>query len=64
MKTVILLAIDKNNSEFAFSEKPWRNDYTWIWPLRSDRLRLPAGTIEKLIGRKLTWEDEPVEYEG
>lgn len=24
-------------------------------------IKLPAGTIEKLIGRKLTWEDEPVE---
>ena len=24
---------------------------------------LPKGTIEKLIGRKLTWEDEPVRYE-
>ena len=22
---------------------------------------LPAGSIEKLIGRKLTWEDEPIE---
>ena len=22
---------------------------------------LPKGTIEKLIGKKLTWEDEPVE---
>lgn len=22
---------------------------------------LPTGTIEKLIGRKLTWQDEPVE---
>lgn len=24
---------------------------------------LPKGTIEKLIGSKLTWEDEPVRYE-
>lgn len=24
-------------------------------------IELPTGTIEKLIGRKLTWEDEPVE---
>jgi hypothetical protein len=23
---------------------------------------LPEGTIEKLIGRKLTWEDDPVEF--
>lgn len=25
-------------------------------------IELPKGTIEKLIGYKLTWEDEPVEY--
>ena len=24
------------------------------------KLVLPEGSIEKLIGRKLTWEDEPV----
>ena len=24
-------------------------------------IELPSGTIEKIIGRKLTWEDEPVE---
>ena len=22
---------------------------------------MPSGTIEKIIGRKLTWDDEPVE---
>ena len=25
---------------------------------------LPNGTIEKLIGRKLTWEDDPVELKN
>ena len=25
---------------------------------------LPKGTIKKLIGRELTWEDEPVKYVG
>lgn len=25
---------------------------------------LPKGTIKKLIGKELTWEDEPVKYEG
>ena len=27
-------------------------------------LDLPKGSIQKLIGRSLTWEDEPVLYEG
>lgn len=26
-------------------------------------VELPKGTIESLIGRKLTWEDDPVRYE-
>lgn len=25
---------------------------------------LPKGTIKKLIGKELTWEDEPIKYEG
>lgn len=27
----------------------------------SDVVRFPKGTIRKLIGRELSWEDEPVE---
>jgi hypothetical protein len=44
-------------------EKPNKNDMgkfgaypQWCY--------LPKGTIKKLIGRELTWEDEPVKYEG
>lgn len=25
-----------------------------------DEVKLPKGSIEKLIGKKLTWKDEPV----
>nr|DAH17151.1 MAG TPA: hypothetical protein [Bacteriophage sp.] len=27
-------------------------------------VRLPHGTIKKLIGRELSWSDEPVELKG
>ncbi len=27
-------------------------------------IELPKGSIRKLIGRELTWEDEPVELKG
>jgi len=44
-------------------EKPKKNDMgkfgaypQWCY--------LPKGTIKKLIGRELTWDDEPVKYEG
>lgn len=34
----------------------WGSYPTWSY--------LPKGTIKKLIGKDLTWEDEPVKYEG
>lgn len=30
-------------------------------PIRTTEIEIPKGSIEKLIGRNLTWEDEPVE---
>jgi hypothetical protein len=39
---------------FEFDPDCNRLDYTVI---------LPKGSIQKLIGRELTWEDEPVELE-
>lgn len=27
-------------------------------------IEIPSGTIEKLIGRTMTWDDEPVEWRG
>jgi hypothetical protein len=42
------------------------NEYWTVFPSLlsddvTDRVTLPQGSIEKLIGRELTWEDEPVE---
>ena len=33
------------------------------WGLFPRWIYLPKGTIEKLIGKKLTWEDDPVKIE-
>ena len=39
------------------------DQYAWVWPYNTEEggqlVRLPKGSIEKLIGKKLTWEDEP-----
>lgn len=52
------LAVDKDNSEYIYKERPtryldayWYNDYGYV--------QIPYGSIERLIGRKLTWDDEP-----
>ena len=54
------LAVDKDNSEYMYKEKPtrysdeyWVSDYSYI--------HICYGSIERLIGRELTWDDEPVE---
>lgn len=54
------VAVDKDEREHVFMDYPTRDDVgfgsgymQYVW--------LPSGSIEKLIGRKLTWSDEPVE---
>jgi len=64
--TTIYLAVDEDRTEACFNGEPHRitsdpipgywNDF--------DRVELPPGTIEKLTGRKITWEDDPIEYKG
>lgn len=54
------VAVDKNGDEYVWGDKPRRmgNEF-WIHYQLIEQL--PKGSIEKLINRKLTWEDEPVE---
>lgn len=68
------LAVDKENHEYIFQNYPKRNGASWfdaiftidsnlefgIIPYYLD-IELPKGSIKKLIGRELSWEDEPVE---
>lgn len=59
--TMAWVAVNKNGVEVIFSFKPyrWNNSY-WVEDFTDD-IYLPKGTIKKLIGRDLTWNDEPVE---
>lgn len=58
------LAVDSDNKEYIHQNRPIR---VWLggmmgWDSGSYSLvQLPQGTIKKLIGRELKWEDEPVE---
>lgn len=62
------VATDKNGEEYLYEEKPSR-DYGCIWKAtfredqdrNSDFIELPKGSIKKLIGRELSWDDETVE---
>lgn len=49
---------DKIGGEKISPEKPMRIADFWIC---KQMLSLPKGSIKKLIGRELNWNDEPVE---
>lgn len=65
------VTVDKDGSERIFEQKPRRfvqsiwvsthNDYRNRF---YDFVELPKGSIKKLIGRELSWSDEPVELKG
>jgi hypothetical protein len=63
------LAVDEDGEEGLFDPKPIRGyDGLGFWYTCKQgnyvEEFLPIGSIEKLIGRKLTWKDEPVNLLG
>lgn len=55
------VAIDGDTKEeYIYDSKPKRCLDFWK-TTSGECVKLPKGSIEKLIGKKLTWEDEPVE---
>ena len=61
------VAVDKDGTECVYSGVPSRNNRIGYWEtytqdvVELSYIQLPQGTIKKLIGRELTWDDEPVE---
>lgn len=64
------VAVDSLNRELIFRNEPFRDidtDYMVTYHGWFDRnmnswgVELPKETIKKLIGKDLTWNDEPVE---
>ena len=49
--------------ERVCQSKPIRYDdrYWMMNPINNNSVGLPKGSIKRLIGIELTWEDEPVE---
>ena len=54
------LAADENREEWIYSEKPQKNVFYYC-SVHGKDIQLPEGSIKKLIGRELTFDDEPVE---
>ena len=61
------LCADKRG-EFIADEHPsraWDECRGWrdVYGESCTLIKIPKGTIEKLIGRELTWEDDPIDLE-
>ena len=62
------LAVEPNGNELIFSEPPRRFDeYStcgWFCSSNSSQyVYVPRGTIKKITGKTITWEDEPIKLE-
>lgn len=70
------LAVNKDGSEIISRHLPERSDlsnewvdlyeYTNCGGNQNDieiQIELPQGTIKKLIGKELTWNDEPIKLQ-
>lgn len=55
------VAVDYNETEAIYWERPKRNKRIKGFVAKYDIIVLPRGSIKKLIGRELTWGNEPVE---
>lgn len=57
---MVWLTVDKDGTENMFFDfKPTRFKNYWV--SRGYFITLSNGAIKKHIGKKLTWDDEPVE---
>ena len=56
------VAVDEDGEERIFEAIPYRlYDSFWAPESVSSVVSLPKGSIKRLIGRDLSWSDEPVE---
>lgn len=56
------VCVNSFGTELIFETEPHKAVYSW----RDDNgsckcIEIPQGSIRKLIGRELSWDDEPVE---
>ena len=55
------LCVDKDGTEVVCAAQPIRLSIgMWSAKNMNDEVELPIGSIEKLIGRTISWEDEPI----
>lgn len=61
------LAVDKDNSVWLYNKKPTRlqtldtNSETWAVMSEDSCIQTSKEVMLKLLGKELTWSDEPIE---
>lgn len=58
------VAVDSYNKEVIFLREPKRVHGFWVdanEDSEDTQISIPKGSIKKLIGKDLTWKDNPVE---
>ena len=56
------LAVDKDGAEYIYDGEPQYCDPIWLTGTDGQNMvRLPKGSIEKLIGKTMSWKDDTVE---
>ena len=53
------LAVDYDGAEWVYEARPFRGETRFKTSFEC--VELPKGSIKKLIGKELSWKDEPVE---
>ena len=66
---MVYFFVNQNGTEGCANEIPNRNFREWVgwkdvYGEECTITTLPNGTIKKLIGKTLTWEDKPYYYSG
>lgn len=61
------LCVDRNG-EYIADNEPTRAWFDWVgwqdvYGESCTLIPLPKGTIKKLIGKEMTWEDEPIDLD-
>ena len=64
------LCVERDKAEIIVKYDAIRDDEFGVWQATDEnncfddncRIELPDGTIKKLIGKKLTWNDEPFKF--
>lgn len=66
----VYLAVNLDGTEIASNTIPERDETSWLCLSENSAgwdddysVILPKGTIKKLTGKELSWNDEPIEME-